>query len=247
MWHLSWRDDSMSFFWLRRAILPLFRLSFSSSASSFWLRSLSSLEPRSPSLIYFVLFLQNMAAQDIFEPYFHVSVSACDLGGHKVEFSSYTIWHQSPESGGSHYLNSSPDLDLNLVLKLLEIKSPRPTVRNVQQSQVCHTKIKIIFLENSRFTCFMIKGIEFRITSYVCPSPVPIKPGRLLLEPISVNFRVRGKVLEWLVAVQNLKWRRNVCRVHNISSFSALHSALLPLYTQLWVSEFKFPNLSQYE
>ena len=71
---------------------------------------------------------------------FSCSVSACDLGGHKVEFSSYTIWHQSPESGGSHYLNSSPDLDLNLVLKLLEIKSPRPTVRNVQQSQVCHTK-----------------------------------------------------------------------------------------------------------
>ena len=80
--------------------------------------------------------------------------------------------------------------------------------------------------ENSWFTCFMIKGIEFRIISYVCPSPVPIKPGRLLLEPISVNFRVRGKVLEWLVAVQNLKWRRNVCRVHNISCFSVLHSAL---------------------
>ena len=164
-----------------------------------------------------------MAAQDIFLAIFSCSVSACLwLVRPQSWVRSYTIWHQSPESGGSHYLNSSPDLELNLVLKLLEIKSPRPTV---QQSQVCHTK-KIIFLENSWFTCFMIKGIEFRIISYVCPSPVPIKPGRLLLEPISVNFRVRGKVLEWLVAVQNLKWRRNVCRVHNISCFSVLHSAL---------------------
>ena len=53
---------------------------------------------------------------------------------------SYTIWHQSPESGGRHYLNSSPDLDLNLVLKLLEIKSPRDRHVTIQQSQVCKIK-----------------------------------------------------------------------------------------------------------
>ena len=35
--------------------------------------------------------------------------------------------------------------------------------------------------------------------------PVPIKPSRLLLQPISVNFWVGRKILQWLVAVQNLK------------------------------------------
>ena len=37
--------------------------------------------------------------------------------------------------------------------------------------------------------------------------PVPIKPRRLLLKPISVNFGVWWKILQWLVAVQNLKWK----------------------------------------
>lgn len=83
------------------------------------------------------------------------------LWGHKVE--SYTMWHQSPESGGSHYLNSSPDLNLNLVLKLLEIKSPRdrPSLSN---------NLKKIFLKIvDVFTCFKIKRRIFSLL-LTCPN-----------------------------------------------------------------------------
>ena len=68
-----------------------------------------------------------------------------------------------------------------------------------------HSIEELMFVKSDYQTSALISAYSFSTSLVQINPPVPIKPSRLLLQPISVNFWVGRKILQWLVAVQNLK------------------------------------------